>query len=398
MTKRSYNSFHGASLSRTGPANNLAAKVRREVMRILQVIHDRERGGVQTLAATIGQALIQQRVTMETAYLYPCASTPALAKLAYALRMARIIWRGGYDTLIAYQSTASILVGIVGTLAGCRLRVVHQTCTPSEAPLPLRLMDRLAGTLGFYSSNIINSATTWAAFARYPARYRRAMILIEYGVDVPVATYSREETRARFALPASAPVLLNVDRLAAQKNQDTLIRALACLPQAHLVIAGDGPQHETFHDLAGTLGVDGRLHMLGAVPEADVADLYAAADLFVFPSNLETFGFGAVEAAVTGLPMVVADLPVLREVLCAGGAEPVSFVAPFDVEGWISAIKKALAAASAVRRHLAFARTIGRKYSCQRMTASYISLFEAQQRLVQADVSGLQPIVEKARS
>src|SRR5271169_2818762 len=246
MKKRSYDSFHGAPLSRTGPVNDLAAKVRREVMRILQVIHDRERGGVQTLAAMIGQALIQQRVTMETAYLYPCASTPAFAKLAYALRMARTIWRGGYDTLIAYQSTASILVGVVGALAGCRLRVVHQTCTPTEMPLLLRLMDRLAGTLGFYSTTIINRAATWVAFARYPARYRRAMILIEHGRDVPVATYSREETRAHFGLPASAPVLLNVGRLAARKNQDTLIRALACLPQAYLVIAGDGPQREAF--------------------------------------------------------------------------------------------------------------------------------------------------------
>ena len=60
--------------------------------------------------------------------------------------------------------------------------------------------------------------------------------------------------------------------------------------------------------------------MLGALPADDIADLYAAADLFVFPSTWETFGLAAVEAGMAGLPMVVADLPVLREVLRADGS------------------------------------------------------------------------------
>jgi glycosyltransferase involved in cell wall biosynthesis len=322
---------------------------------------------------------------------------PAFIKLAYVLRMARTIWRGGFDTLIAYQSTASILVGVIGAVAGCRFRVVHQTCTPAETPSPLRLTDRLVGTLGLYSANIINSAATWAAFARYPARYRRAMILIEHGLDAPAPARSRNQTRARFDLPATAPVLLNVGRLAAQKNQDVLIRALACLPQAHLVIAGTGPAHEAFHELAVTLGVDDRLHMLGSLPGDDIADLYAAADLFVFPSTWETFGVAAVEAAMTGMPMVVADLAVLREVLRADGNEPVAFVAPADVEGWIAAIGKALANAPAPARIAAFARGIARKYSRQRMIESYLSLFEAQLRLARSDVTGLQPVAEKAQ-
>ena len=98
-----------------------------------------------------------------------------------------------------------------------------------------------------------------------------------------------------------------------------LIRALACLPQAHLVIAGAGAKDDAFHELAVTLGIESRLHMLGALQAQDIADLYAAADLFVFPSIWETFGLAAAEAAMAGMPMVVADLPVLREVLHADG-------------------------------------------------------------------------------
>ena len=367
-------------------------------MRILQIIHDDERGGVQKLAAMIEQGLRAHRFAVETVYLYPRAGVPLYAKLVYTLRMARHIWRGGFDTLVAYQSTASILVGVIGWLSGCRLRVVHQTCTPSATPRPLRLLDKLAGTLGLYSANIVNSRATWAEFARYPARYRRSLILIEHGLDVPAPRASRDATRRRFDLPLTQPILLNVGRLTAQKNQDVLIRALACLPQAHLVLAGAGALAESFHALAVTLGVDDRLHRLGALPADDVADLYAAADLFAFPSTWETFGLAAVEAGMAGLPMVVADLPVLREVLRADGSEPVAFVAPADIEGWISAIGRALTPATSLSRTgAAFSRALAAKYSRQRMIESYLSLFEAHRRIEPNEFHALQPAAEKVQ-
>lgn len=365
-------------------------------MRILQILHDHERGGVEKLSGMIEAGLQPHRHAFETAYLYPRPGLSPFAKLAHVFGMAHRISRGGFDTLIAYQSTGSILAGAVGWLSGCRLCVVHQTCTPGETPRLVRLLDKLVGTLGLYSANIVNSAATWAEFARYPARYRRALILIEHGLDAPVALSSRDEARRNFDLPANKPVLLNVGRLAAQKNQDVLIRALACLPQAHLVVAGSGLKKDEFHALAVTLGVDDRLHLLGALPADDIADLYAAADLFVFPSTWETFGLAAVEAAMLGVPMVVADLAVLREVLRADGSEPVAFVAPFDVEGWISAIGAALASPPAPRIAATFARTMCRKYSRQRMIESYVSLFAAPAVRQPDALTALQP-AEQAR-
>lgn len=365
-------------------------------MRILQILHDRERGGVEKLSSMIEAGLSPHRYSFETDYLYPHPGLSAFSKLAHVVRMTRRIWRGDFDTLIAYQSTASILAGAVGAISGCRLRVVHQTCTPSETPRLVRLLDKLVGALGLYSANIINSASTWAEFARYPARYRRSMILIEHGLDAPAPAASRDDVRRRFNLPLAQPVLLNVGRLAPQKNQDVLIRALACLPQAHLVVAGAGLKQSAFHEFAVTLGVDDRLHLLGPLPAEDIADLYAAADLFVFPSTWETFGLAAVEAAMIGMPMVVADLPVLREVLRADGSEPVTFVAPHDVENWIAAIGAALAAPPAPCVAAAFARTMCRKYSRQRMIESYLTLFDAQPKAESGAFAGLQA-AEEAR-
>jgi len=367
-------------------------------MRVLQILHDRERGGILTLAQMIEAGVAPRCAAFKTDYLYPRPGLPVWSRLTCAFRLARRIWRDDSDVLIAYQSTASILAGLVGGLRGCRLRIVHQTCTPSETPLPVRLLDEFVGSLGLYTVNIANSAATWADFARYPARYRRSMILIEHGLDAPKPARTRDETRRRFGLPATPPVLLNVGRPSPQKNQDVLIQALTELPPVHLAIAGAGRNADAYLALAAELGVADRVHMLGALPASDIADLYAACDLFVFPSIWETFGLAAVEAAMVGLPMVVADLPALREVLRADGTEPVRFAQPYDVERWVAAIRATLATRPPPPLVAAFSRTISRKYSKQRMIESYLSLFERRRDGRQARRSELPTTSEKAQA
>jgi glycosyltransferase involved in cell wall biosynthesis len=343
-------------------------------MRILQILHDRERGGVQKLAALIEEDLRPHGIAFETVYLFPHPGLPARAKLACVVAMARRILAGGFDALMAYQSTASVLVGVAGWLRGCRLRIVHQTCTPGEIAAPLRLVDRWVGTLGFYTVNIANSAATRAEFESYPALYRRGMVLIEHGLDPQRPSCTRREARRRLALPPERRILLNVGRLVPQKNQDLLIRALASLPDAHLVVAGGGVNEAEYRAVAAALGVADRLHLLGEVEPEDVPDLYAAADVFVFPSTWETFGLAAFEAAMIGVPLVVADLPVLREVLSTAGTQPVAFVSPHDLQGWVTAISAALAAPPDASVRAEFAHAMARKYSRDRMIESYLAL------------------------
>jgi glycosyltransferase involved in cell wall biosynthesis len=257
---------------------------------------------------------------------------------------------------------------------------VHQTCTPGATALPVRLADKLVGTIGLYTANIANTVATRAEFSRYPAAYREALSLIEHGLDPPVPARAADDTRRRFALPQDAPLLLNVGRLVRQKNQDVLIRALARVPGARLAVAGGGANAEAYRALAASLGIADRLHLLGAVTSQDIADLYAAADLFVFPSTWETFGLAAVEAAMVGTPMVVADLAVLREVLSTEVAYPLTFVDPHDVDGWARAIRAALEDLPARDLRAQFARAIAFKYSRRRMIEGYV-------RLLRPDIS-----------
>jgi L-malate glycosyltransferase len=346
-----------------------------KTMRVLQIVHRDEAGGVKTLSEALADGLAAREISVETATLFPGSGAGLAARLGGAWQAARRILSGRYDAVIAYQASASILVGMVGWIARCPLRIVHQTALPSEVGAPLRLFDRGAGALGLYTTNVVNSRATAAAFARYPARYRRAMTMIEHGVAPPRAAHSRALTLARFAVPDDRRILLNVGRLTEQKNQETLIDALARVPSARLLIAGDGPRRAEHAARAVRNGVADRVHLLGDVTRDDVADLLAACDLFVFPSVWETFGLAAVEAAMAGVPIVAADLPVLREVLSSEAGDAARFVAPADAAGWAAAMTAALEAKRAEPG--AIADAVARRYGVVRMVEAYAALLGA---------------------
>ena len=198
-------------------------------MQILQILHNRERGGIIRIASMV-EGLSSHGIRVETAYLFPRTGLNSAAKIFCVLAMAHRILRGGCDAIIAYQATASILVGAIGRWRNCPLRIVHQTCTPGAMAFAVRLMDKLVGTLGLYTVNIANSTATLVEFDRYPASYRRAMIVIEHGLDPPCPSYWPNETRVRFKLPATKPILLNVGRLVAQKINVSSLRRLTQCP------------------------------------------------------------------------------------------------------------------------------------------------------------------------
>ena len=336
-------------------------------MRILQILHGREAGGVATLADAIGHGLATDGIEVEVAYLFERAGG-TLGKIRGMLRVARLIVGRRYDAILAYQSSASILAAVIGWASRCPNRIVHQTALPREVKVPLRWLDLLVGSLGLYTVNVLNSRSTEAAFVRYPKRYRRDMVLIEHGVALPAMIHARETMLARYAVPDDGPILLNVGRLTAQKNQDVLIKALAALPEARLVVAGAGPLQADREALAEAHGVLDRLHLLGDVSAQDVADLLGSADVFVFPSMWETFGLAAVEAAMVGLPIVAADLPVLREVLAE--AKAVRFAPPRDVGAWIDAIG-AMIEVSRAGRDITRGAAVAERYAIDRMVAAY---------------------------
>lgn len=102
------------------------------------------------------------------------------------------------------------------------------------------------------------------------------------------------------------PYVLYLGRLSHEKGVDLLVEAIGSLPDARLLVAGEGPQRKSLERLAGGRA-SGRVRFLGHVSGERKRRLLAQAEVLVVPSRCyETFGLSVVEALASGVPVVVA--------------------------------------------------------------------------------------------
>lgn len=121
----------------------------------------------------------------------------------------------------------------------------------------------------------------------------------------PTPTVSRtpEAVRTELGLDLDAPLVVLVGRLHPQKDIATLVAAAGLLdPEVQVVVVGEGPQRPELDALIRAGGLEGRVHLVGARPEA--ADYQAAADVVVMCSIWEGFGLVVAEALHLGRPVV----------------------------------------------------------------------------------------------
>ena len=137
-------------------------------------------------------------------------------------------------------------------------------------------------------------------------------------------------------VPADAPVILFVGRIAAEKGVEFLLEAARRLPEAHLVLAGPDDRHGTMATVRAALGepaLAGRLHVLPPTPGPPY-HLYRRATVFVLASGGENFGLVAAEAAAVGTPVVVSD----RSGVAASFGEGEALVVPYGREETVEAV------------------------------------------------------------
>lgn len=116
-------------------------------------------------------------------------------------------------------------------------------------------------------------------------------------------------------------VIAFTGRLVEHKGIDVLLRALPLLPpDVVAVVVGTGPRLPNLVGQARRLGVGDRVRFCPAVSDENLPRFLALAEQFVFPSQnrLEGFGLAVAEAMAMGLPVVIADMPGVREVIAPG--------------------------------------------------------------------------------
>ncbi len=130
----------------------------------------------------------------------------------------------------------------------------------------------------------------------------------------------RAAARQRLGLGAETQVVTSIGRMTPQKGQDVLLRAFALvrsrLPEARLLLVGDGIQRDTYQAVAQELGLGSSVSFLGVRP--DIPEILGATDVFALPSLHEGFGLVVIEALASGIPVVGTRTGPIPQILRDG--------------------------------------------------------------------------------
>jgi glycosyltransferase involved in cell wall biosynthesis len=145
------------------------------------------------------------------------------------------------------------------------------------------------------------------------------MTVVYEGVEIPrlPPREVRREARLLWGITDDSPLLGCVGVLLPDKGQDLLIRVLVDLrtefPQARLLLAGDGPDRSRLERLAKQLGLGDAVIFPGFVTAME--PVYAALDVFLFPSRFEGLGTSLLAAMSYGVPSVAFSTCAFGEII-----------------------------------------------------------------------------------
>lgn len=225
------------------------------------------------------------------------------------------------------------------------------------------------------------------------SRYFRDILEREYGVpgdrihripgavDETVFRPSEDRTalRQELGIPAGSRVLFCVRRLVRRMGIDRLIRAMPevvrSVPDAMLLIAGDGAQRSELERLAAELELNGKAKFLGRVSNEELVQWYQAADFSVVPTvTLEGFGLVTVESLACGTPVLGTAGGGTKEILAR--FSPDQLFRDDSPEAMAEGIVRALLGAVPVPDREACRRYVLRNYTWREAARSVTELFE----------------------
>ncbi|MCP3390773.1 glycosyltransferase family 4 protein [Bradyrhizobium sp. CCGB12] len=359
-------------------------------LHVLLVQTQAENAGAQEISRLLGAGLSARGYRVTNLFFFrksdsfdepPDTLYCAPSRPGHPLALLRMLWTLGShikttrpDAVLTFQHFGNVIGAGVSRLV-CRAPVIaNQVSSALSMSWPVRTADIVMGSLGFFDRITLNSKDMQCEYSRYPAAYRSRMVHVPHGFDDKALTLPKEAARERFNLPPDCTLLGCAARLHPHKRLDAAIRLLPDEPSWHLALAGQGADEARLRQLADDLNVSDRLYLLGEIPPRRMADFLACLDVFVFPTQAETFGLAAVEAANAGVPSVVTDLPVLREVLSFEGKPTALFVDASDHAKLSAAVSKILTDQTLSDELRQNAKGLKSRYSVDAMVEEYVRL------------------------
>ncbi len=274
-----------------------------------------------------GRGILGEQLAAEGFEVIQMDRRPGL-DVALARRLGTLIRQRGVDLIHAHQYTP-FFYAAVGRLPAARTPILfteHGRHYPDHRRLRrvlanrflLRRHDRVTAVGDFVKAALI--ANEGIAAHRIDVIHN-GIDPAPFGEIDPAARQAARDGLCReLQLDAATLVVLQVARFHPVKDHATAIEAFARVapdvPQAMLLLAGDGPEREAMERLAADRGVASRVRFLGL--RRDVPRLMQAADLFLLSSLSEGVSLTLLEAMATPLPIVATDVGGNREVVAHG--------------------------------------------------------------------------------
>jgi glycosyltransferase involved in cell wall biosynthesis len=299
-------------------------------MRLLQAMAGARHGGAEAFFVRLALAL--HRAGQEQLLLIRADAARAAALSQGGIEPLQLPFRGLLDIRTR--------LGFRRAIARYRPRLVLTWMNRASALCPRGDFVHVGRLGGYYDLKYYRRCHHLIAntrdIAAYLVRQGWPAERVHYLPNFVSATPAAPVPRASLATPEDAPLALALGRLHPNKAFDTLLEALARVPQLHLWLAGEGELRGALERQAAAHGVASRLRFLGW--RDDTASLLAAADFLVCPSRLEPLGNVVIEGWAAG-----------RAVLAAAADGPRALIAEGDT-GLLVPIDDAAALAEALRQ------------------------------------------------
>jgi phosphatidylinositol alpha-1,6-mannosyltransferase len=305
------------------------------VSRILFVTNDfpTRRGGIETFVLALCQNMDPDEVVVYTASMpddleydaglpFPVYRDPATMLLptpAVGRRVIEVMHRHDCDRVVFGASAPLGLLGRRLRQAGAK-RIVALTHGHevwwARVPVTRQLLRRIGDSV-----DVMTYVSEWCRKRIAPALSQDAVACMERlspGVDTDrfYPGCGGAEVRERLGIPADAPVIVCTARMVKRKGQDTLVKAwpavLRAVPEARLLLVGDGPSRTRVERLARRGSVDASILFTGSVAWEDIPAYTDAGDVFamlcrsrLLGLEAEAFGIVSLEAQACGLPVLI---------------------------------------------------------------------------------------------
>ncbi len=355
-------------------------------MRILYVITSLRRGGAEKLVAQLSMTMREREHSVDVA-LFDGVETTYKKELEQAgfkvfsfseegsvyspkmlFKLLPLIKK--YDIVHTHNASPQLYGALAKWLSfGGKTKLIyteHNTTNRRRNMAWFRAIDRWA--YNRYSKIICISEKAYTNLAEYLKGCKAEIVTIKNGADISALKAAAPNVELREG--AGRYVIVMVAAFRPQKDQDTLIKALALLPKDYtLWLVGDGERRVELEALAENFEVAGRVKFWGV--RDDVPTLLKSADVVAFSSHYEGLSLSSIEGMAVGKPFVASDVDGLREIVEGAGV----LIKEGDAEGFAAQIKELCTNGEYARQIALACEARAAEYDFSKMAEEYNNLY-----------------------